>query len=169
MQDEERSIPLAALPSDALRDGLTTFQDRLVERHPVQALLKEVGDTDVLQTEDSQRRCVGRRGGEAPSVKGRLRHGNVCQTTHRRADTRSVRGIAVFGQVSSLWGRRRGRLPSLPSSNFSSDVYFGRLGTFDVESYLGLEEFTEKPPIDVHSQMEQHHGLGTRYAKRGIL
>ena len=50
MREDERSIPLAALPSDALRDGLTTFQDRLVERHPAQALCEEVGDPDVLRT-----------------------------------------------------------------------------------------------------------------------
>lgn len=73
---------------------------------------------------------------------------------------RSYKSDVLVSNVESSSIFRRARLPPLPSSNFGYDAYFGRMSQFDCESYLGLEEFSEKMPGDIHSLSETLYGIG---------
>jgi proteasome maturation protein len=66
---------------------------------------------------------------------------------------------------------RFGRLPGLPSSRLGLEALSGELDRFGFESYLSLPEFSEAPPVDMHSQMERRLGLaaGTKPLARGLL
>jgi proteasome maturation protein len=80
-------------------------------------------------------------------------------------------GSAVPARMSiesQILGRVGQRLPGLPSSRLGLESLTGELDEFGFESFLGLPEFSEEPPVDLHSQMEQRLGLGSKPLARGM-
>lgn len=78
------------------------------------------------------------------------------------APARSAIEAQILGRV--------GRLPGLPSSRLGLEALTGELDEFRFESYLGMPEWSEDAPIDMHSAMERQLrlGPGTKPCARGF-
>jgi proteasome maturation protein len=92
----------------------------------------------------------------------------IQRTSRQNAQTtklqmmRNLYGVAVPAKIQieqQILGRFQ-RLPGLPSSQLGLDSLTGALDEFGFESWIGLPNDAEQPPVDLHSQMEAKLGLG---------
>lgn len=86
---------------------------------------------------------------------------------------RDLYGIAAPAklQIETQILDRFQRLPGLPSSKLGLEALTGDLDEFRFESFLGLPEFNEDVPVDLHSVMERKLGMApaTKPLARGLL
>ena len=124
---------------DAFRMGLASLKEDAGVRHPVEA----------IQGHEQGRGAV-----EAQAQTLRDLYGAAFPVR-----------MAIDQQILG----RFGRLPGVPSSRLGLEALTGDLDDFTFESYLGLPEFSEDAPLDLHSAMESKLQLGTKPMARGML
>lgn len=134
-------LPFQNKPHDAMRHGLASLKEDAMQKHPV----------NVIQ--------------DTTAVSG-MQYSNPQMM-------RDLYGVAfpakvdIEKQILSKFGR----LPGLHSSRLGLESLTGELDQFGFESYLGLPEFSEQLPVDMHSQMEQRLGMAssTKPLARGMF
>lgn len=140
--DAGTGLPFKSQAHDALRNGLASLKEDAKQKHPVHTIQEET------------------------AIPGMGNHTNPQMM-------RDLYGLAfpakvdIEKQILSKFGR----LPGLPSSRLGLESLTGELDQFGFESYLGLPEFSEQMPVDMHSQMEQRLGMGssTKPLSRGMF
>lgn len=83
---------------------------------------------------------------------------------------RDLYGAAVPAKMQieqQILGRFQ-RLPGLPSSQLGLESLTGTLDDFGFESWIGLPQDAELPPVDLHSRMEAKLGLSDKPMTRGL-
>eukprot|EP00210_Caulerpa_lentillifera_P007607 g7265.t1 len=146
--DSDRNLPFPQIPHDTLRCGLATLKDNIAPKHPVQVIQEQV-----------------------PTIHLSILY-PVFQDTFKKKCRllRDLYGSALPArmQIERQILQRRGRMPPFSSSNFGSEIYFDEVGTFGMESCFAFDDFSERIPIDTHSQMEAQFSLSQFPSKRGI-
>jgi len=84
---------------------------------------------------------------------------------------RNLYGVAVPAKASieTQILDRFHRLPGLQSSKLGLESLTGALDEYGFESYLGLPEYSEELPVEMHAQMEVKLKLGTQPCERGFF
>lgn len=134
-------LPFQSQAHDAMRNGLASLKEDALQKHPVHTIQ------------------------DSTAVPG-------TQYTNPQM-MRDLYGIAFPARVDiekQILGKF-GRLPGLASSRLGLESLTGELDQFGFESYLGLPEFSEQMPVDMHSQMEQRLGMAssTKPLARGMF
>lgn len=138
---EDSGLPYKATAHDALRNGLASLKEDAMQKHPV----------NIIQ--------------ETTSVPG-TQYSNPQMM-------RDLYGLAFPAKfdIEKQILNKFGRLPGLQSSKLGLESLTGELDQFAFESYLGLPEFSEQMPVDMHSQMEKRLGMesSTKPLARGLF
>lgn len=134
-------LPFQSKAHDALRNGLASLKEDAKQKHPVHIIQDETSIPGMNHTNPQMMRDLY---GLAFPAK-----------------------VDIEKQILSKFGR----LPGLPSSKLGLESLTGELDQFGFESYLGLPEFSEQLPVDMHSQMEQRLGMSssTKPLARGMF
>jgi proteasome maturation protein len=134
-------LPYKLTAHDALRNGLASLKEDAKQKHPV----------DIIQDETT-----------VPGMNN--------TTPQMMRDLYGLAFPAKFDIEKQILSKF-GRLPGLQSSRLGLESLTGELDQFGFESYLGLPEFSEQMPVDMHSQMEQRLGMGssTKPLARGMF
>lgn len=141
MDPHASGLPFQAQAHDAMRHGLASLKEDAMQKHPV----------DTIQASTAVPGC----------------HYSNPQMMRDLFGLAFPAKVDIEKQILSKFGR----LPGLPSSRLGLESLTGELDQFGFESYLGLPEFSEQLPVDMHSQMEQRLGMGssTKPLARGMF
>lgn len=133
-------LPFQTQPHDAMRMGLFCLKDEALATHPAESIQQEL---------------------------------KAQASTKQLEMMRQLYGTAVPAkyQIETQILSRFQRLPfaGMSSSKLGLESLTGELDTFSFESYLGLPQDSDTQPPDMHSQMEQRLGLGTKPVARGFF
>lgn len=139
--DPTDALPFQSQSHDTLRSGLCSLKEDAVQKHPVEV----IQETTAIPGVDSTN----------PQM------------------LRDLYGLAFPAKmdIERQILRRFGRLPGLPSSKMGLESLTGELDQFGFESYLGMPDFSDQQPVDMHSQMEQKLGMAssTKPVARGLF